>query len=140
MKFVTCEKQDNRTLLFLEDVTDNDAFVLEAIGFQHIGDKNSHSNLEKWERQERLSLDLGWAKLIAEKGEPEDGIQEIYVGLETDDLYQDIAVVGTKYDIKTKAKGKSYCEAQPNCVRLLVWEDPDKEDYTREVTIALHEE
>lgn len=53
MKFIDLRKQEKQTVLFVQEVTDDDAEVLEAIGFEHPYDESEQFiDCEKWIRTE----------------------------------------------------------------------------------------
>lgn len=84
----------------------------------------------------RIKIDLGFAKLIVEQGTHPDYSREVYVGLEKyGRWFQDIAVIGQHYHY---GDDKSVSDpVYDKGIRVLVFADKDSEDYTNEFTIGI---
>lgn len=87
----------------------------------------------------RIKIDLGFAKLIVEQGTHLDYSREVYVGLEKDgQWFQDIAVIGQHYHY---GDDKSVSDpVYDEGVRVLVYADENNEDYTDEFNIGIYKE
>ena len=87
----------------------------------------------------RIEIDLGFAKLAVEQGTDPYYPREVYVGLEKDGQWlQDIAVIGQHYhygDDKT-VSDPLYDEG----IRVLVFGSEHSEDYTEEFNIGIYKE
>lgn len=75
----------------------------------------------------------GSLKLVAEVNPDTAGYKEIFIGLEEDGVpVQDLAMIGQKYHYD---KGDLSVKNEPDKFRVLVWGDPEAEDYTEEFEI-----
>lgn len=86
------------------------------------------------EPDDKIKIDLGFAKLVAEKY-PDENYKEVSVYLEDKDgvVLQDIAVIGNKYHYE---KGDI---AYEDAISVKVWNDKDSEDYTHDFTVGIYE-
>lgn len=84
---------------------------------------------------DRVTVDLGFATLVAEEGS-DPNYKEVFVGLEDADgvCLQDLAVIGSKYHYDND--GIVFEDA----VSIKVFSDKNKDDYTHEFSIGIHED
>lgn len=83
----------------------------------------------------RIEIDLGFAKLAVEQGIHPDYPREVYIGLEKDGQWlQDIAIVAQRYHHEDDKP------AYEEGIRVLVYADKNSEDYTNEFNIGIYKE
>ena len=83
----------------------------------------------------RIVIDLGFAKLVAEKG-TDDKYHEIYVGIEKNGVWlQDLAVVREKYHYKDSPNSDIPTVVNEGKFEVLVYANKDDEDYTNKFII-----
>jgi len=81
----------------------------------------------------KVEIDLGFAKLVAEQGDP--AFREVCVGIVgPHGDYQDIALIGQNYNVDNN------CDIHfKDNVLVRVWADKEWEDYTDSFEIGLAE-
>ena len=87
----------------------------------------------KERENQKISIDLGFAKLVAEVN-IDPNVREIIVSLEKDGIWvQDLAIVRQKEDFQTETYEKK--------IEVLLYEDETTEDYTakKEINICKDE-
>lgn len=83
----------------------------------------------------RIVIDLGFCKLIAEKG-TDNNYNEIYVGVEKNGVrVQDLAIVREKYHHKDNPNSGIPTVVNEDKFEVLVYADKDNEDYTNKFII-----
>lgn len=83
----------------------------------------------------RIVIDLGFAKLVAERG-IDNKYNEIYIGIEKGDIWvQDLAVVREKYHYEDNPNSDIPNVVNENKFEVLVYADKDNEDYTNRFVI-----
>ena len=83
----------------------------------------------------RIVIDLGFAKLVAEKG-TDDKYNEIYVGIEKNGVWvQDLAVVREKYHYEDNPDSDMPTVVNEDKFEVLVYANKDDEDYTNKFII-----
>lgn len=84
------------------------------------------------EEKQKISIDLGSAKLVAEVN-IDPNVREIIVSLERNGIWlQDLAIVRQKENFKTETYEKK--------IEVLLYEDETTEDYTAKKEIDICEE
>lgn len=84
------------------------------------------------EEKQKISIDLGSAKLVAEVN-IDPNVREIIVSLERNGIWlQDLAIVRQKENFKTETYEKK--------IEVLLYEDETTEDYTAKKEINICEE
>ena len=85
------------------------------------------------ESENRVTIDLGFATLVAEKGF-DPNYKEVFIGLEDEQgvWLQDLAVIGGKYHYE---KGEVVHDSE---VSIKVYSDKDDEDYTHDFSVGLY--
>lgn len=84
------------------------------------------------EEKQKISIDLGSAKLVAEVN-IDPNVREIIVSLERNGIWlQDLAIVKQKENFKTETYEKK--------IEVLLYEDETTEDYTAKKEINICEE
>lgn len=85
---------------------------------------------------EKIKIDLGFATLVAERGNDES-YNEIFVGLEDKDgvWLQDLAIVGQKYHYDEDSN-----VINEKGINVMVYSDANDEDYTHKFDIDIYEE
>ncbi len=84
--------------------------------------------------ENKMKIDLGFAVLVVEKyTDPQ--FKDFFVSFEdkNGNYLQDIAVIGQNYSISSSSD-----IVPKDQIRVLVYGDKDKEDYTDEFVIGLH--
>lgn len=83
----------------------------------------------------RIVIDLGFAKLVAEKG-TDNNYNEIYVGVEKEGSWsQDLAIVREKYHYKDNPNSGIPTVVNEGKFEVLVYADKNDEDYTNKFII-----
>ena len=83
----------------------------------------------------RIVIDLGFAKLVAEKG-IDDKYNEIYVGIEKNGVWvQDLAIVREKYHYEDSPNSDLPTVVNEDKFEVLVYANKDDEDYTNKFII-----
>lgn len=87
----------------------------------------------------RIEIDLGFAKLAVEQGTHPDYPREVYVGLEKNGQWlQDIAIIGQRYHYEEDKSVSNPVYDEGICV--LVFGSEHSEDYTEEFNIGIYKE
>lgn len=85
----------------------------------------------KERENQKISIDLGFAKLVAEVN-TDPNVREIIVSLEKDGIWvQDLAIVRQKEGFQTETYEKK--------IEVLLYEDETTEDYTAKKEINIYE-
>lgn len=88
----------------------------------------------------RIVIDLGFAKLVAEKG-IDNKYNEVYIGIEKDGVWvQDLAVVRQKYHYKDNPNSDIPDVVNEDKFEVLVYADKNDEDYTNRFVIEQYNE
>lgn len=83
----------------------------------------------------KIIIDLGFAKLVAEKG-IDNKYNEIYIGIEKDGVWvQDLAVVRQKYHYQDYPDSNMVDVINEDEFEVLVYADKDGADYTNRFVI-----
>jgi hypothetical protein len=87
---------------------------------------------------DRIAVDLGFTKLVAELNDHGDGYKEVCVGLEDKDgcWFQDMAVIGNDVELDDDIQPHQ----KDGHLIIRVYADKDDEDYTNKYIVGLHEE
>lgn len=83
----------------------------------------------------RIVIDLGFAKLVAERG-IDNKYNEIYIGIEKDGVWvQDLATVREKYHYEDNPNSDIPNVVNEDKFEVLVYADKNNEDYTNKFTV-----
>ena len=85
---------------------------------------------------EKIKIDVGFATLVAEKGNDKN-YNEICIGLEDKNgcWLQDLAIVGQKYHYTNRTE-----IVQDKGIDIRVYADKDNEDYTHRFEVGVYDE
>ena len=88
----------------------------------------------------KIVIDLGFAKLVAERG-IDTKYNEIYIGIEKNGVWtQDLAVIREKYHYEDNPISDILDVVNEDKFEVLVYADKDNEDYTNRFTIEQRDE